>query len=115
MKAKQMGLWFVQYVCVDLEWCCISTFVHMWSICVSLIMVFSKKMSFKLYLFISANNVDNWIIFVKKFVLKSPIIIVKQCENIFCIMFSKIELKCDTSNLGGLYIAIIYNVSYVLS
>jgi hypothetical protein len=47
--------------------------------------------------------------------LKSPIIIVKQCENIFCIMFFKIELKCDTSNLGGLYIAIIYNVYYVLS
>jgi hypothetical protein len=29
-------------------------------------------------------------------------------------MFSKIELECDTSNLGGLYIAIIYNL-YVLS
>jgi hypothetical protein len=30
-------------------------------------------------------------------------------------MFSKIDLKRDTSNLGGLYIAVIYNVSYVLS
>ncbi len=64
-----MGLWFVQYACVDLEWCCIITFVHMWSICVSLIVMFSKKMNLKLYLFISAYNVDNWIIFVKKFIL----------------------------------------------
>jgi hypothetical protein len=65
-------------------------------------------MNLKLYLFISAYNVDNWIIFVRKPILKSPIIIVKQCQSIVCIMFSKIELKCDTSNLGGLYIAIIY-------
>ncbi len=54
------------------------------------------------------------IFFVKKSILKSLIIIVGQCEGIFCVMFSRIELKCDTYNLGGLYIAIMYNASCVL-
>jgi hypothetical protein len=74
-----MGLWFVQYACVDLEWSYIATFVHMWFVCVSLILVLSKKIN----LFISVYNVDNWIIFVKNSILKSPIIIVTQCEGIF--------------------------------
>jgi hypothetical protein len=86
----------------------------MWSICVSLIMVFSKKVSLKLYLFISACNVNDWIVFVKNFILKSLVIIVEQCENIFCIMFLRIKLKCDIYILGGLYIVIIYKFSYVL-
>jgi hypothetical protein len=29
-------------------------------------------------------------------------------------MFSRIELKCDIYNLGGLYIAIMYNAFYGL-
>jgi hypothetical protein len=47
--------------------------------------------------------------------LKSPIIEIRQCEGIFCIMLSKIKFKCDTCILGGLYIVIMYNVSHVLS
>ncbi len=47
--------------------------------------------------------------------MKSPIIIVGQCESIFYIMFFRIELKCDTCILGGSYIAIMYNASHVLS
>jgi hypothetical protein len=86
-----MGLWFVQYVCVVPKWhCCIGAFVYMWSICVSLIVVFFMKMSFKLYVFMNACNVDDWFVFVKKSILKSPIIIVGQCEGIFCIMLSRI-------------------------
>jgi len=42
--------------------------------------------------------------------LKSSII-----KHIFCIMFYKIELKCDTFILGSLYITITYNVLCVLS
>jgi hypothetical protein len=42
------------------------------------------------------------------FILKSLVIIVEQCENIFCIMFFRIKLKCDIYILGGLYIVIIY-------
>ncbi len=53
--------------------------------------------------------------FVKKFILKSPIIIVGQCEGIFCTLFSRIKLKCDTCILGSLYITIMYNASHVLS
>ncbi len=89
--------------------------VHMWSICVSLIVVFSTKVSLKLYLFINAYNVDDWFVFVKMFILKFPIITIEQCESIFCTMFFKIELTCDTYILGGLYIAIMYNASHVLS
>ncbi len=47
--------------------------------------------------------------------MKSPIITVEQCESIFCTMFFRIELKCDTCILGGLCIAIMYNASHVLS
>jgi hypothetical protein len=50
---------------------------------VSLTMVFSKKMNLKLYLFKSAYNIDDWVVFVKKYILKFPIIIVKQWEGIF--------------------------------
>jgi len=46
---------------------------------------------------------------------KSPIITIEQCESIFCIMFSKIGLKCGSCILGGLYIAIMYNAFCVLS
>jgi hypothetical protein len=56
-----------------------------------------------------------WFVFVKKIILKSWIITVGQCGGNFCIMFLKIELKCDTCMLGGLYIAIMYNVFSVLS
>jgi len=49
------------------------------------------------------------------FILKFPIITIEQCESIFCTMFFKIELTCDTYILGGLYIAIMYNASHVLS
>jgi hypothetical protein len=72
-------------------------------------------MSLKFYLFINARNVDDWIIFVKMFILKSPIITIEQWESIFCIMFSKIGLKCGSCILGGLYIAIMYNAFCVLS
>jgi hypothetical protein len=54
-------------------------------------------------------------LFLLKRILKSPIITIRQCEGIFCIMFYRIELKCDTRILGGLYIAIMYIVSCVLS
>jgi hypothetical protein len=33
--------------------------------------------------------------------LKSPIITIGQCEGIFCTMFFRIELECDTCILGG--------------
>ncbi len=111
-----MGLWFVQYACVFLEWyCCIGAFVHMWSIFVSLIVVLSIKMNLKLYLFINVCNVDDWFVFVKESIFKSLIVEIRQCEGIFCIMFFKIEFKCDTCILGGLHIAVMYNVSRVLS
>jgi hypothetical protein len=72
-----MSLWSIQYACVVLEWhCCISAFVHMWFVCVSLILVLSKKMSWKLYFFISVCNVDDWFVLFKKFILKSSIIVV---------------------------------------
>ncbi len=94
-----MGLWFVQYACVVLEWhCCIGAFVHMWFICVSLIVVVSIKMSLKLYLFINVCIVDDRIFFVKEFILKSPIVEIKQCEGIFCIMFLKMEFWNHWSN-----------------
>jgi hypothetical protein len=54
------------------------------------------------------------LLFVKNSILKSPIIIIGQCESTFCIMFFRIELKCDTCILGGLYIAIIYKFFHVL-
>ncbi len=47
--------------------------------------------------------------------IESPIITIRQCEGIFCIMFSIIELQCGTRILRGLYIAIMYIVSCVLS
>ncbi len=47
--------------------------------------------------------------------MNSPIITIRQRERIFCIIFFMIELKCDTYILGGLYIAIMYNVFHVLS
>jgi len=40
---------------------------------------------------------------------------IEQCEGIFRIMFLKIKIKYDTCILGGLYIAIMYNVFHVLS
>jgi hypothetical protein len=46
-------------------------------------MVFSKKMNLKLYLFKSAYNIDDWVVFVKKYILKFSIIIIKQWEGIF--------------------------------
>jgi len=100
--------------------CSIMTLLY-WCICPYLIYlciinsdVFYKN-EFKLYLFMNACNFDNWFFFVKKSILKSPIIIVGQCEAIFCIMLSKIQLKCDNWILGGLYIAIMYNAHHVLS
>jgi hypothetical protein len=111
-----MGLWSIQYACVVPKWhCCIDAFVHMWYICVSLIVVFSIKVNLKLYLFINPYNVNDWFVFVENYILKSPIITIEQCEGIFCTMFFRIELKCDTCILGGLYIVIMYNASHVLS
>jgi hypothetical protein len=79
-----MGLWSIQYVCVVLKWdCCIGAFVHMWSICVSLIVVLFIKVSFKLYLFMNACNVDDWFVFVKKFILKSPITTIGKVKAFF--------------------------------
>jgi hypothetical protein len=63
----------------------------------------------------NACNVDDCFVFVKKSILKSPIITIGQCEGIFYTMLSWIELKCDTCILGSLYIAIMYNVFCVLS
>ncbi len=54
-----------------------------------------------LYLFINACNVDDRFFLVKKSTLKSPIITIGQCEGIFCTMFFRIELECDTCILGG--------------
>jgi hypothetical protein len=54
-------------------------------------------------------------VFVKKIILKSPIITIEQCEGIFCTIFFKIKLKCDTCIWGGLYIAMMYNAYHVLS
>jgi hypothetical protein len=74
----------VQYACVDSKWhCCIDAFVHMWFFCVSSIMVLSKK---KLYVFISACNVDDWIVFVKKSILtmwKRFFVVIKKCSEKF--------------------------------
>jgi hypothetical protein len=101
--------------------CCSKMTLLYWCICPYVIYlcivnsdVFYKN-EFKLYVFMNACNVDDWFVFVKKSILKSPIIIVGQCEGFFCIMFSRIELKCDICILGGLYIAIMYNVYHVLS
>jgi hypothetical protein len=40
-------------------------------------------MNLKLYLFKSAYNIDDWVVFVKKYILKFSIIIIKQWEGIF--------------------------------
>jgi len=53
--------------------------------------------------------------FFLKFILKSPIITIGQCEDIFCTLFFMIKLKCDICILGGLYITIMYNAYHVLS
>ncbi len=46
-------------------------------------------------------------------------VVIAGCGDIdnpnFCIIFLKIELKCDTCILGGLYIVIMYNDFRVLS
>jgi hypothetical protein len=63
----------------------------MWSICALLIVVFSIKVGLKLYLFINACNVDDWFDFVKKFILKSPIITVKQAFFVK-IFYDRIEM-----------------------
>jgi len=55
------------------------------------------------------------VVFVKNSRLKSPIITIGKGESNFCILFYRIELKCDTCILGGLYIAIMYNAFRVLS
>jgi hypothetical protein len=45
--------------------------------------------------------------------LKFPIITIGQFEGILCINVLNIELKHDSCNFGGLYIAITYNASHV--
>jgi hypothetical protein len=97
---------------VTLLYWCICPYM---TICASLIVVLFIKVNLKLYLFINACNVDDWFVFVKKYTLKSLIIIVRQCESIFCTMFFRIKLKCDTYILVVSYITIMYNASHVLS
>ncbi len=76
--------------------CCSKMTLLYWCICLYVIYLciinsgVFYKMSFKLYVFMNACNVDDWFVFVKKSILKSPIIIVGQCEGIFCIMLSRI-------------------------
>ncbi len=111
-----MGLWFIQCACCFkmtlLYWCICP---HVIYLCIIKMVFFFIKMSLKLYLFIIVCNVDAWFVFVKNIILKSSIITIRQCEGIFCIMLSNLKLQCDTHILGGLYIAITYNFSCVLS
>jgi len=61
----------------------VNVFVYMWSICGSLIMMFFKKVTLNLYLFMNLCSADDSTIFVDKFILKSPIITIIKFENIF--------------------------------
>ncbi len=87
-----MGLCFVQYSCIALEWhYCANAWIHIWFICVLLIVVHFEKVGLKLYLFIRLWNIVDWGAFVNTFIFCFPITVVGQSVGMLFNMFLKLN------------------------